>query len=144
MRSICFCGVCKWQQDLAHPLGVLRGWANHQPSRLSLGAGTQCPSILALLRTGYMSVLNKQAAGSLAVHGLLSALTSAATRAPRARPGAPPADPGAALAAAAALLNLLREPAAAQRLLDGRDRVAALIAGVQVGRASIELRIMIN
>ena len=75
-----------------------------------------------------------QAAGSLVVHGLLSALTAAATCAPRARPGMP-ADPGAALAAAAALLNLLKEPAAAQRLMDGRDRVAALVAGVQVGPA---------
>lgn len=89
---------------------------------------------LFLLPTRYISALKKQAAGSLAVHGLLSALTAAATRTPRARPGAP-ADPGAALAAAAALLNLLREPAAAQRLLDGRDRVAALVAGVQVDQA---------
>lgn len=62
--------------------------------------------------------------------GVVGALTALATRGLGA-PAAAQADPGAALAAASALLNLLKEPAAAQRLARNELGMSGLVAGLQ-------------
>ena len=62
--------------------------------------------------------------------GVVGALTAVATRGLGA-PASPQTDPGAALAAASALLNLLKEPAAAQRLAHNEVGVAGLVVGLQ-------------